>query len=309
MRPIDIVIVNWNASYRLQECVNSVNQFANNLVSKIIVVDNGSVDGSEKAVENLENVVLIRAGKNLGFGRACNLGATYTQSEFVLFLNPDTLIYENTLPNVFKKMKEKTSAHVGICGVRLLDEFNHTSRCASRFPSVKGFFSHALGIDRILPSSGHFMAEWDHESTSEVDQVIGAFFFVRRDLFFKLNGFDERFFVYFEEVDFSYRAKKWGWNSLYYSDATAFHEGGGTSNQIKAKRLFYSLRSRILYASKHFNLIYFTCVLIISLFIEPVARIFFGTLKLSISNLKETAKAYISLLIWLLGNGLNKDTP
>lgn len=309
MKPIDIVIVNWNAGYRLKVCVESVNKYSSNIVSKIIVIDNGSTDGSEQAIENFENVLLIRVGQNLGFGRACNLGATYSDSEFILFLNPDTLLYEHTLVKVFEQMKQESNAHVGICGVRLFDEHNKTSRCVSRFPSVKGFLSHALGLDRFFPSLGHFMAEWDHESTREVDQIIGAFFFVRRNLFFKLNGFDERFFVYFEEVDFSFRAKKWGWTSLYYANASAFHEGGGTSNQIKGKRLFYSLKSRLLYTSKHFNYIYFFTILFITLFIEPIARFCFGTMKLSVSNIKETSKAYMSLIYWLLSNGLSKDTP
>lgn len=308
MRPIDIVIVNWNAGERLKKCIDSINTFHNELVEKIIVVDNGSVDGSDSAVESLKNVTMVRAGENLGFGRACNIGATYTSGEFILFLNPDTLIYENTLSGVLNKMMDESSKEIGICGVRLLDEKLSTARCASRFPFVMGFLSHALGLDRVFPKIGHFMAEWDHESTREVDQVIGAFFFVRRDLFYNLNGFDERFFVYFEEVDFSYRAKNWGWKSLYFSEVSAFHEGGGTSNQVRAKRLFYSLRSRLLYALKHFNIINFIMVLFISVFLEPIARIFLATMKRSIENLKETSKAYYYLGQWITNNGLSKDS-
>jgi GT2 family glycosyltransferase len=86
-----------------------------------------------------------------------------------------------------------------------------------------------------------------------VDHVIGAFFCVRRELFEDLGGFDERFFVYLEDLDFSLRARKTGRTAYYLADAAAFHKGGGTSEQVKAHRLFYSLRSRLLYAFKHFK--------------------------------------------------------
>src|SRR5660398_194498 len=109
--------------------------------------------------------------------------------------------------------------------------------CA-RFPCVSGFLAHAVGLDRSFPRLGHFMAEWDHLANRQVDHVIGAFFLVRRGLFEQLQGFDERFFVYFEDVDFSCRAKQSGWKSYYLADTQAFHAGGGTSNQVKAQRSF-----------------------------------------------------------------------
>ena len=97
------------------------------------------------------------------------------------------------------------------------------------------------------------MREWNHEESREVDQVMGAFFLVRQKLFEEWGGFDERFFVYLEDVDFSSRARRVGWRSFYMAGVKAYHKGGGTSEQIKSTRLFYSLRSRILYSYKHFS--------------------------------------------------------
>lgn len=299
MACVDIVIVNWNAGQQLRECVDSVVQHGDSLVSRIVVIDNGSTDGSDRTVDGLPNVTLIRAGENLGFGRACNVGAGLASGEFILFLNPDARVFPGTLAVALNFMQQPENAAAGICGVQLVDEEGHVARSCSRFPSASGFVAHAIGLDRIIPALGHFMRDWDHATTREVDQIIGAFFLVRRNVFEVLNGFDERFFVYFEEVDFSYRAKQRGWSSVYFADAQAFHAGGGTSRQVKAKRLFYSLRSRILYVFKHFSPFAAAATLLTTLLVEPVTRSVRAFGACSWLSLKETWAAYGMLFRWL----------
>lgn len=299
MACVDIVIVNWNAGQQLRECVDSVVQHGDSLVSKIVVIDNGSTDGSDRTVDGLPNVTLIRAGENLGFGKACNVGAGLASGEFILFLNPDARVFPGTLAAALNFMQQRENAAAGICGVQLVDENGHVVRTCARFPSVHGFVSHAAGIDRIIPTFGHFMHEWNHATTRQVDQVMGAFFLVRRSVFEALGGFDERFFVYFEEVDFSYRAKQRGWPSIYFADVQAFHAGGGTSRQVKGKRLFYSLRSRLLYAFKHFSPLAITVVLLATLLVEPVSRSVLAIGRYSGTSLKETWSAYGMLFRWL----------
>jgi len=127
---------------------------------------------------------------------------------------------------------------------------------------------------------------------------MGAFFLVRRCLFDELQGFDERFFVYFEEVDFSCRAKQLGWSSVYFADAQAFHAGCGTSNQVKANRLFYLQRSRILYAFKHLSLFGASLVFLATLLVEPLSRSVFAIVRTSLTSLKETWSAYGMLIHW-----------
>lgn len=296
---IDIIIVNWNSGAQLLASVLSISQYSSNIVQKTIVVDNGSTDSSDACIENLPNVELIRTGFNLGFGKACNLGARGAKSEYLLFLNPDAALHSDSLLRALAFMQDSVNANVGICGVQLLDELGHLSRSCSRFPSVAGFVTHALGIDRFFPHFGHAMTEWDHAQTREVDQVIGAFFLVRRAVFEAMGGFDERFFVYFEEVDFSRRARNAGWRSVYLADAQAFHAGGGTTNQIKARRLFYSLRSRLLYVFKHFSLHGAVLVMFTTLLMEPLSRSALAVLRRSWSGLKETWTAYGMLWRWL----------
>ena len=293
---MDIVIVNWNAGPQLKDCIDSLAGIKD---VRVIVVDNASTDGSEKALVNHPSVKLIRSNENLGFGKACNLGARHADGDFLLFLNPDASVFPNTLDKALAFMQDPRHSDVGICGVQLKDHTGHVARSCSRFPTPLGFVVHALGLDRLFPRLGHSMVDWTHDETRDVDQVIGAFFLVRRPLFETLKGFDEQFFVYFEEVDFSKRARDAGWRSFYLADVQAFHAGGGTSNQVKARRLFYSLRSRLIYARKHFGLPGFVLTCFATLFLEPLSRMGFSLAKRSLTALKETGAAYAMLWQWL----------
>lgn len=296
---IDVVIVNWNAGTQLQECVESLTLYGELYVNQIIVVDNGSTDGSELIVEKSPKVTLVRAGQNLGFGKACNIGSTYATGEFLLFLNPDTRVFQDSLSKAAQFIERPQNNRVGVCGIQLIDETGRVTRTCARFPTVIGLIAHATGLDRLIPRIGHFMQEWDHQQTREVDHVIGAFYLLRRQLFNDIRGFDERFFVYFEDLDLSYRLKLQGWSAVYYAGAQAFHAGGGTSRQIKARRLFYSIRSRILYVFAHFSLFGAVAVLFATLFIEPLSRSLFAILRASGKSLQETLTGYGMLYRWL----------
>jgi GT2 family glycosyltransferase len=141
----------------------------------------------------------------------------------------------------------------------------------------------------------HFMKEWDHSQTRVVDQVIGAFFLVRTQLFEDLNGFDERFFVYFEEVDFCERTRQRGLKTVYLASAQARHVGAGCSSQVRGRALFYSLRSRIAYAEKHLPRGQATLVRAATLVGEPSIRIAASVLKLKWKNLQPLISAFAML--------------
>ncbi|MDM0103694.1 glycosyltransferase family 2 protein [Variovorax sp. J22R24] len=296
---IDVVVVNWNAGGQLLQCVESIREFGEKTVSSVTVVDNDSTDGSEECIERIQDVVLVRSGENSGFGRACNLGASRGEAEFLLFLNPDAALHAGTLREVMAFMRDPSNTQIGICGVQLIDGDGEVTRSCARFPSVRGFCSHAIGLDRWFPAVGNIMSEWDHANTREVNHVIGAFFLVRRKLFEALSGFDEQYFVYLEDVDFSRRSYRLGWRSVYLASANAFHAGGGTSRQIKALRLFYSLRSRLLYSFKHFSWLGAAFVLLVTLLFEPLSRSALAMTRRSLSSLIETWAAYVLLWRWL----------
>lgn len=293
---ISTIIVNWNSGTQINTCVNSL--LCTN-THQIIVVDNASTDGSEQAIENHPGVTLIRSPENLGFGKACNLGARYATSEYLLFLNPDATVFPGTIEKSIAFMQDPANSQVGICGVQLVDENGHVSRSCARFPSAAELVACAIGLDRLFPRLGFSMREWTHDTTRDVDHVMGAFFLVRQTVFESLGGFDERFFVYLEDLDFSFRARHAGWRSVYLSEVQAFHLGGGTSRQVKARRMFYSIRSRLLYTHKHFSFFAAAPVFFAIFLIEPFSRTLISITRCSCPALKETWSGYAMLAHWM----------
>lgn len=301
MLGLSIIIVNWNAGQQLRDCIFSIGHanHKNFVISEMVVVDNASADDSMDGINQLGvTVTVISNSINMGFAAACNQGAAVATGNYLLFLNPDTRLFENSLSAPFAFMQEPENRNVGIVGIQLLDGQGHIAHSCARFPTLGIFTAQALGLDR-LPGLQHLnthMTDWAHDTTRPVDHVIGAFYFMRRSLFDMLGGFDERFFVYLEDLDFSLRASKAGWSSVYLAEAQAFHAGGGTSSQVKAARLFYSLRSRLYYGFKHFTLITAWALLFITLAVEPWMRLGFALLKGSWSDVTHTLQAYVLLI-------------
>lgn len=300
MLKTDIIIVNWNAGHQLRQCIDSIRREGFNHVGKCIVVDNGSQDGSTDFLKGAPDVDLILMGENLGFGRACNLGAAQGNSEFVLFLNPDASLVPGSLDAPLVFFENPQNKKVGIVGISLIGDDKEVQRTCARFPSAFGLVLSSFGLNRLLPRLGTHLHEWDHSESREVPHVIGAFYMVRRSLFERLCGFDERFFVYLEDLDLSLRAQKIGFRSFYLADTYAYHKGGGVSEQVKAHRLFYSLRSRIQYAFKHFAWISAMLVAVAALAFEPVTRLFFLLLQRRFGEMGDLIRGYGMLWRWIL---------
>jgi GT2 family glycosyltransferase len=304
MFDLAIIVVNWNSGRLLESCLESTLKCRKTADILTIVVDNGSIDGSELVADNFPGVQLVRAGSNLGFARACNLGAMYARdAEYLLFLNPDAELRDDTVARVIEFMRRPLSSGYGICGVALFDQNGNIARSCSRFPTPARLAAGSLGLDRVFPRLGTLMREWDHTHSRDVDQVIGAFFFVRHDLFRRLAGFDERYFVYFEEVDFSKRAFNYGYRTYFLADAAAFHLGGGTSSSVKSTRLFYSLRSRLIFSRLHFSFGGRSLVILMTCLIEPISRIFLCILSRNWPSVAHVVGAYGLLIRWLCSWG------
>jgi N-acetylglucosaminyl-diphospho-decaprenol L-rhamnosyltransferase len=297
---LDVVIVNWNSGAQLRECLESLvaSRKASFRLSRVVVVDNASTDGSIYGVTDLGLPVTIIANiLNRGFAAACNQGAMGSEADYLLFLNPDTRLFEESLTKPLVFMEQPSSQNIGIAGIQLIDDRGLVSRSCARFPTARVFIAKMFGLERLLPGlfPSHFMIEWDHSWSREVDQVMGSFFLVRRLLFKRLGGFDQRFFVYFEEVDFSLCARQAGWGSYYVSETRAYHKGGSSSEDIKAMRLFYSLRSRVRYGYKHFGRWSATSLLLGTLLVEPLSRLLLGIRHRSGREVKETLGGFARL--------------
>ncbi|NWF90910.1 MAG: glycosyltransferase family 2 protein [Ignavibacteriaceae bacterium] len=304
---VDIVIVNWNSGSFLFNCINSI-KYSNNdsfRLNRIFIVDNASTDNSLQNVENFDlPIVIIRNETNVGFAKACNQGAKNSNADYLLFLNPDTQLFNNSLNEPIHFLNKIENKNIGIVGVQILNESNEISRNCSRFLTPVRIIYMSLGLDKIFPKlfPPHFMLEWDHKNSRVVDQVMGSFFLVRRSLFEKLEGFDERFFVYFEDLDFSFRAFNHGYKSYYLSTAQIFHKGGGTSEKVKADRLAYILHSKLLYCKKHFSKFSFLLISLTTIVIEPFVRIINVLISESIRNIPEIVNGYKKLLFKLYRN-------
>lgn len=302
---LSIIIVNWNASGQLAEVISSIAQFHQDLVSNVIIVDNASTDDSLVQVEELSNLPfqlqIVRNHDNRGFGAACNQGAELAKSEFILFLNPDTRLFEDSLTKPISFMRQPSNSGISICGIRLLDKEGNASTSAARFPTLQVMAGKILGLTKLFPTAfpAHLMSSSELRESGFVDQVIGAFFLIRKNVFDRCGGFDERFFVYFEEVDLSLRAKQLGYSSYFLSEVSAFHKGGGCSERVKAARLFYSLRSRILYAQKHYSLMGLVALVFLT-GLELPLRLVQGVLRTSWSDMKNTSAAYMQLITYFV---------
>ena len=293
-----IIIVNWNSAHQLVEVVQSISNYHSNLVQQVVIVDNASTDDSIQKVIELNDLAvkinIISNSRNMGFGFACNQGAALASTDFLLFLNPDTVLFENSLSAPISFMQKEENASVGVVGIQLIDENDNISRSCAKFPRAMDFFAQAIGLNRIpgFTDLSLHMGNWTHDSTREVDHVIGAFYLIRRNLFESLNGFDERFYVYLEDLDLSLRVSQAGYRSVYFADVQAFHAGGGVSKQVKAHRLFYSLRSRLLYGFKNYRRINAWFLFLITLTIEPVTRSFFSFISDGHKGVRITWQAY-----------------
>lgn len=301
MPQLDIVIVNWNSGEQLRQCLASIEAADRDgfVLSRVCVVDNASQDDSLNEIERYKlPIQIIHNDQNKGFGAACNQAATGNLADYLLFLNPDIKLFENSLQRPLAFMEKTENKEAGIVGIQLVDDSGHVTRNCARFPTPAHFLAKMFGLDRLLPRyfPSYFMKEWDHSETRIVDHVMGAFFLVRRSVFESLGGFDERFFVYLEDLDFSCRAYQAGWKSVYLAPAQAYHAGGGVSRQIAARRLFYSLRSRILYGYTHFGLLPATLVMLGAVFIEPFSRLVLAGLHRSLQEAIQTGRAYGLLL-------------
>lgn len=273
---VHVIIVNWNSGRQLGDCLSSLSAGqAENLAVSVTVVDNASSDGSLDGITAMVPLVVIRNAENRGFGAACNQAAAGSDSDFLLFLNPDTRLMPGSLAGPVEYLRAEGHEAVGIVGIQLLDESGEVARNTARAPTAWSMVGNSVGLDRLLPSvfPPHFNSAWAHDDTRAVDQVMGAFFFVRRRVFQTLDGFDERFFVYYEDLDFAMRARARGWQSLYLASAQAFHRGQGTTAGATARRTFYFCRSRILYARKHFGVAGAAAVMVATLLFEPIARL------------------------------------
>src|SRR5690625_367028 len=232
---LSVIVVSYNVKYFLNICLKSLQKAIDGMNGEIIVIDNASEDGSQKLLRNnFSGVRRIENKENIGFGRACNQGIDLATGEYVLIINPDTLVGESLLPQILEMMDQDLS--IGALGIRLMDGKGNILRESKRtIPTLWSGFTKFSGLGELFKKSAFFnqyyAPELRYDEVGEVEVLPGAFMLIRRSVLNEIGGFDPRFFMYAEDIDLSYRISKAGYKIMYAGHLSAIHFKGESTQK------------------------------------------------------------------------------
>ena len=253
---LSIIIVNWNTRDMLRACLSSLQAATEGLTTEILVVDNASSDGSTAMmVEEFPQVLLIESGGNLGFSRANNLAIGQAGGDGILLLNPDTVCPPLSLVRLFRFMNGREN--VGAVGPRLVDGDGRPTITGGYFPRLRyhwfGFLDpRRLWLRGSLSRRIVFIPE-RNEASRKVEYVMGACFLIRRSAFEKIGGLDERFFMYFEETDWCFRARRAELDIWYCAETEITHLEGKAAEKAGRFSIEQFQKSYRLFIAKHYG--------------------------------------------------------
>lgn len=244
---LSVVILNYNVRYFLELCLQSVEAALEGVDSEIIVIDNNSKDGSCDMVrEKFPLITLIENTSNVGFSKANNQAVQVAKGEYVCILNPDTVVAEDTFESVLNFAEKQTN--LGIIGCRLIDgSGEYLPESKRNIPLVD------IAIKKVLGNSeGYYASHVKEFDTAKVEILVGAFMLLKRSLYSSLGGFDEDYFMYGEDIDFSFKSLKKGRDNYYFGETTVIHYKGESTrrNTIYLKRFYGAMQ---IFYKKHFT--------------------------------------------------------
>ncbi len=257
MKKLSVIIVNYNVCHFLEQALISVKKAIEGIDAEVFVVDNNSVDGSVEMVrQKFDFVTLIDNKENLGFSKANNQAIQKAKGEYVLLLNPDTIVEENTFHKCIDFMDRHPEA--GGLGVKMLDgagKFLPESKRGLPTPWVA--FYKIFGLAALFPNSkkfgGYHLGYLDKDQINPVPILSGAYMFMRRAALDKVGWLDEVFFMYGEDIDLSYRLIKGGYQNYYYPETRIIHYKGESTKKTSINYVFIFYKAMIIFAKKHFS--------------------------------------------------------
>jgi len=257
MIKLSVIIVNYNVKYFLEQCLHSIYKASEGINTEVFVVDNNSVDGSVKMIkERFPEVILIENKENLGISKANNQAIVLSKGEYVLLINPDTVV-ENT---TFKKVIDFMDSHIdaGGLGVKMIDgkgKFLPESKRSLPKPSVA--FYKIFGLSRIFPKSKTFgkyhLGNLNKDKIHQVEILSGAFMLLRKEVLNEIGLLDEAYFMYGEDVDLSYRILKAGYKNYYFPETRIIHYKGESTKKSSINYVIVFYNAMIIFAKKHFS--------------------------------------------------------
>ena len=254
---LSIIIVNFNVRDFLSQTIHSVKKATQSIPSEIIVVDNHSSDGSPELVEKeFPDVVLLKNSENLGFARANNQALSRARGKFLVLLNPDTIVQEDTFQTLIQFFDSYPDA--GMVGCKILNPDGTLQlACRRSFPTPWVAFTKLVGLSKIFPKSRIFgrynLTYLNPEETTEVDAISGSFMMLRREVYQQVGPLDERFFMYGEDLDWCYRIKKAKWKIYYVPETKIIHYKGASSGKSQKDSLLMFYRAMLQFVQKHFR--------------------------------------------------------
>jgi len=259
---LSVVIVSYNVKFFLEQCLSSLKKAVEGSPLlrdqvEVFIVDNASGDGSLDFLPPLfQTFHFIQNQENKGFAKANNQALSQCCGEFLLFLNPDTILAEDTLDNCISFLRSRSDA--GALGVHMLDGAGRFLRESKRgFPGAGASFFKMTGLARLFPRSkifsSYYLGHLDERQTHPVDILSGAFLMTKKSVMDKTGGFDEQFFMYGEETDWCYRFKQAGWKVIFAPIAQIIHLGGASSARVKPEMRLQLSGSVLLFIKKHKN--------------------------------------------------------
>ena len=253
MTDISVIIVSWNTRELLLECIRTVLQTTLEHRLEIIVVDNGSTDGSAAAAKELPNVTVVCNGMNVGFAVASNMGICACSGKYICLVNSDVKVLETCLDRMCKYMDEQPE--VGLLGPRILNGDLTLQVSCAELPSIRNTVAQALMLDKVFPCNSRcrarFMKDFDPEVVRNVEVLSGCLMMARREALDEVGLLDERFFIYKEDVDWCKRFGDAGWQIRFFPMARAIHYGGASSSVAPAAFLIEMEKANLQYWRKH----------------------------------------------------------
>jgi GT2 family glycosyltransferase len=254
---LSIVIVNWNTVDYLRRCLRSILLYPPSGEYEVIVVDNASADGSAQMASSEfgRGVTLIENQENVGYAKGNNQGLAVASGERILLLNPDTEVTQGAID----ALEAFADGHpdAGAIGCRLVDVDGYVQRSCRSFPHPLGILFEYIGLSRLFPGSKLFgsyrMTYFDYAGDAQVDQPMASCLLMPRKALDNVGMFDEDFPIFFNDVDWCYRAKQMGWNVWFTFGAKVIHHGGRSTNQIRRSMVLESHRSFKKFYAKYYK--------------------------------------------------------
>ena len=249
---LSVVIVNYQTFELTKNTINSIFEHDYPFELEVIVVDNASSDDSMSRLQDYfgDRVRFIASAENNGFAAGNNQALRVVEARYVLLLNSDTIVWENTLESIYNYMEDHKD--VGACGCRVLLENGELDKaCKRSFPNVKNSFFRLFHIPTNSADDNYNLDNLPDDEIYEIDCLTGAFMFMRKEALDTAGLLDETFFMYGEDIDLCYRIKNSGWKIIYYGESKITHLKGASSKKQKSKLIYEFYRAMYIYYKKH----------------------------------------------------------